>query len=112
MRKIEYLSPTSLELFYKNQQEFYLRYLSDKRPPRIPQDRPMSVGSSFDAHAKSYLHQNLFGKGHDPKFDLKNLFEAQVEPQNRDWALAAGQHAFDVYKRSGALADLMLDLQK
>lgn len=112
MRKPEHLSPTSLSLFYANQTEFYLQYLADQRPPKMPQTQPMSIGSSFDAHAKSYLYQNLFGKGHNPKYDLDAIFEAQVEPHNRDWARVHGEYAFDVYKRSGALQDLMLDLQK
>lgn len=112
MKQIEYLSPTSLSLWEKNKEEFYLNYLSDNRPPRMPQTRPMSVGSAFDAFAKSFLHENLFGKGHDPKFELMAIFEAQVEPQNRDWAYEAGKYCFEVYKKSGALADFMLDLQK
>jgi hypothetical protein len=112
LKKIEYLSPTSISLWEKNQQEFYLNYLSDNRPPRLPQTRPMSVGSAFDAFAKSYLHENLFGKGHDPRFELMAIFEAQVESQNRDWAYEAGQYCFEIYKKSGALSDFMLDLQK
>jgi hypothetical protein len=112
MRKPQHLSPTSLNWFYKNQQEFYLMYLADQRPPRFPQTRPMSVGSAFDAYAKSYLHERIFGLGHDPKFAFDAIFEAQVEVQNRDWAREAGKHIFDEYKRNGVLADLLLDLQK
>ncbi len=112
MRQPKHFSPTSLSLFYSNPTEYYLMYLADNRPDKFPQTKPMSIGSSFDAYVKSYLHEKLFGKGHDPKFDLTTLFEAQVEPQNRDWALPAGEYAFDIYKRSGALSDLMLDLQK
>lgn len=112
MRKPQHMSPTSLGLFYSNATEFYLQYLADNRPPKAPQTQPMSIGSSFDAYAKSYLHQHLFGKGKDPKFNLQALFEAQVEPHNRDWAKPAGEYAFDIYRKSGALQDLMLDLQK
>lgn len=111
MRKIEYLSPTSIATFLKSEEEFYFNYLCDNRPPRDPQTQLMSIGSSFDAYVKSYLHENLFGKGHDPKFEFNTLFEAQVEPHNRDWAKPNGSHAFKCYKASGALADLMLELQ-
>lgn len=111
MRKPQHLSPTSISLFYENLTEFYMNYLSDNKPPRFPQTQPMSVGSSFDAYVKSHLHAALCGKGSDPRFELKALFEAQVEPQNRDWAWTAGAYAFMEYKRSGALADLMLELQ-
>jgi hypothetical protein len=111
MRKPEYLSPTSIGLFYENLEEFYRNYLADNKPPRLPQTQPMSVGSAFDAYVKSHLHERLHGKGTDPRFELKTLFEAQVEPHNRDWAWQAGAYAFVEYKRIGALSDLMLELQ-
>ena len=111
MRTVQYLSPTSIAKFFEDLSEFYMQYLANDRPPRLPQTRPMSVGSAFDAHVKSYLHERLFGKGKDPKFELDAIFTAQVEPQNRDWALSAGAYAFDKYRESGALADLMIELQ-
>lgn len=111
MRTIQYLSPTSVSLWEQDKQEFYLRYLAENRPPRFPQNQPMSIGSAFDAYAKAYLHENLFGKGNDPRFQLEALFEAQVEPQNRDWAFTHGAYVFDCYKQSGALADLMTELK-
>jgi hypothetical protein len=110
VKNIEYLSPTSISLFYDNPQEFYLNYMSDNRPPRFPQTKAMAAGSSFDAHVKSFLHERLFGKGHDPKFGLIALFEAQVETHVRDGAYDVGQHCFDQYRESGALADLLLEL--
>lgn len=111
MRKMSYLSPTSISKYYENRDEFYMIYLAGTRPPKVPQTRPMSVGSSFDAYAKSCLHELLFGKGADPKFEFTAIFEAQVEAHNRDWAIGAGAHAFDCYRKSGALADLILELQ-
>jgi len=104
----EYLSPTSVDLFFKDRTEFYLRYMADKRPPRIPQTKPMSVGSAFDAYVKAYIDKMLFGGR--PEFEFEALFEAQVEAHNRDWAREAGEHAFECYKASGALADLMIEL--
>lgn len=112
MKKIAYLSPTSIALFYKDVREFYLNYLSDNRPERFPQTRPMSIGSAFDAYVKSYLHEALFGKGKDPAYAFEALFEKQVEAHNRDWALTAGRFAFECYKLSGALADMMIELNK
>lgn len=113
-RKPEYLSPSALALFETNQQEYYLRYISPVRPPKMLQTQPMSVGSAFDAHVKSYLHQTIYGKNHpeSPKYDLRTLFEAQVESHNREWAWMAGQYVFEQYTKSGALADLMLELSK
>lgn len=109
MRNIQYLSPTSLSLYLKDKQEFYLNYLAEDRPDRFPQTEPMALGSSFDAFVKSYLHQSLFGKT-DPKFEFQTLFEAQVEEQNRDRAKKNGEHIFNEYKAEGCLADIMLEL--
>lgn len=110
MRRLEYLSPTSIKMFYDNLDDFYITYLSEHRAPRMPQTKPMSIGSAFDAFVKSYLHEMLYGKDADPVYELKALFESQVEPQNRDWAWTNGAHAFKLYKESGALADLALEL--
>ncbi len=109
MRKIEYLSPTSISQFYSDMTEFYMKYLAEKRPPRLPQTAPMAVGSSFDAFVKSYLYERLFGKL-DPKFELMAIFETQVESHNRDVAYEAGKHVFEEYKKSGCLSDLLMDL--
>lgn len=110
MRKPKYQSPSSLSLFESNRKEYYLRYLAEIRPPRFPQTKPMSVGSAFDAYIKSYLYERLFGKGVNPEFEFDTIFVSQVEEQNRDWALDAGKYAFDCYVKSGAVADLMIDL--
>jgi hypothetical protein len=112
MRKIEYLSPSSIGVFNHDPREFYLRYLSDDRPERMPQTQPMSIGSAFDAFVKSHLHISLFGVDNDPKYALDALFEAQVEEQHRDWARQHGAYVFDQYRQTGALADLMLELKK
>ena len=111
MRTPEYLSPTSVAAYHNNPEDFYLRYLSDHRPPRDPQTRPMSVGSAFDAYVKAYLVERIFGKGAKPDFEFEAIFEAQVEAHNRDWAREAGLNCMEQYKQLGALADLcsMLD---
>lgn len=111
MRKPAYLSPSSLKCFENNRQEFYLRYLADFKPPKSAQTLPMAVGSAFDAYCKSYLYYGLYGNyGPDDTYSRDKIFEAQVEVQNRQWAAEAGQHAFNCYKSSGALADLMCEL--
>jgi hypothetical protein len=112
-KQVEYLSPSAITKWLKEGPEaYYLHYLTPNRPPREPQTQPMSIGSAFDAYCKSYLHDKLFGKGHTDsnRFDLTAIFEAQVEEQHRDWALENGKYVFDVYKSSGALADLLNDL--
>jgi len=89
-----------------------MRYISDFKTERMPQTQPMSIGSSFDAYAKSYLHESLFGKGTDPKFQLESIFEEQVEEHNRDWAWEHGKLVFEQYKDAGCLADLMRELSQ
>lgn len=111
MRRPEYLSPSSISVFGKNREEFYLRYLADNRPMRAPQTRPMSVGSAFDAFIKSYLYKKYYGnEGPDGRYNRDQIFESQVEEHNRDWARSAGEYVFKKYVRSGALADLLLEL--
>lgn len=110
MRIPRYLSPTSIGLWDKDRVEFYLKYLAVNRPPRLKQTEPMSVGSAFDAFVKCYLVKRLFGEVREG-YDKDGLFEAQVEPHNRDFAIVAGQNCFDQYRDSGALADLMIELK-
>lgn len=109
MRTPEYLSPTSISKFYADRQEFYLNYLADKRPPRMAQTKPMSIGSAFDAYVKNYITDRLGLMA--PEFEIETILDAQVEEANRPWARVEGQYVFDCYKRSGALADLMLELE-
>lgn len=110
MRLPEYLSPTSVKLFYDDIEEFYVRYLSDNRRARDPQTQPMAIGSAFDAFVKSYLHEKIFGKGADDKYEKRTLFEAQVEKHNWDWAWTNGERVFNEYNRIGCLADMLLEL--
>lgn len=111
MRQPKFLSPSAIDLFYSNRQEYYLKYLADKRPPRMPQTKPMSIGSAFDAYAKNYIVTNLFDAVPEG-FEFEEIFEAQVETQNRIWAREHGKIAFDQYKQSGALSDLMIELER
>ncbi len=108
----EYLSPSALGTYESNKTEYYIRYIAPTKAPRMQQTQPMSVGSAFDAFVKSYLHEKIYGKGHHEsnKYELTTIFESQVEPANRDWALDAGRYTFEKYKESGALSDLMMEL--
>ena len=102
-RKPKYLSYSSLSLFEKDREEFFLKHLAGNRPDRIPQEHPASVGSSFDARVKAALSEVLGIPGNT----FEDLFEAQVEPQNRDWALPAGKYVFEQYQMCGAYDDLV-----
>ncbi len=110
MRKPTYISPTSYRMWRDNVDEYYLKYLAEVRPPRLMQTMPMAIGSAFDAYVKAYMSRELFGEVR-PGFDLDELFEKQVELQNRDWARGAGKYAFDCYLKSGAMLALMVELE-
>lgn len=111
MRTPKFLSPTSIASWYSDRDEYYLKYLADNRPPRLPQTVPMSIGAAFDAYVKNYLVERLFGEVPN-EFQFETIFTTQVESHNRDWARKHGKHAFEAYKQSGALADLMIELQR
>jgi hypothetical protein len=72
----------------------------------------MAIGSAFDAYVKSFLHERLFGAGTNSVYELRTLFEEQVEPQHRDWAWTHGAEAFRMYRESGVLADLLIEVKK
>lgn len=111
-REFKYISPSGISKFRKDHETFYLHYMAAHAPSREPQTQAMSIGSAFDAYAKSYITEKLFGKGHDPKYEFQTLFETQVDPHWRDWALLHGMYVFEAYQKSGALVDLLVDLQQ
>ena len=112
MKKLPYLSPSSLSLWESDKEAFYLKHLAEVRPPRIPQVDYMAVGSAFDAYVKSALYEDLFGKGTNPQFEFDAIFTEQVEEQNRDFALKAGEYTMVSYICSQAYYDLLADLQE
>lgn len=112
MRKPKYLSHSSLTLWGKDKEEFYIKHLASTRAQRIKQENYMAVGAGFDAYAKSALHEALFGKGADPQFEFDAIFESQVEPHNRDFCRESGKHVFDCYVMTGAYDDLLAMLAK
>jgi len=114
IRTPDYLSPTSVAQFHKDREEYYRKYLGAKMP-RMAQTEPMSVGSAFDAYVKNYLAVSLgmseaTSSGED-SLDLDYLLTHQVEEANREFAYEAGKHCFLTYKRLGACAELMKELE-
>ena len=101
------LSYSSLTLWENSPEEFYVRYLADHPAPRLPQEPPMAVGSAFDAYVKAAINYILYGTAVSPQFEFGAIFENQVEPQNRHFAIAAGKHVFKAYKLCGAFDDLI-----
>ena len=90
MRIPKSLSYSSMSLWYKDQDEFYIRYLADHAAPRLPQEQPAAVGSAFDAYTKSMLAYALFGKAMSAQFEFGTIFESQVEPLEKPFRLLGG----------------------
>lgn len=105
-RKPLYLSPSAIDLWIKNQDDYYQRYLAPVKPMQEPQTQPMSIGSALDAYAKAAFIKDL--KNIDT-FD--DLFVRSVEIHNRDWALENGKKLFQVYKDRGHYQTLLKDLE-
>lgn len=102
IRKPEYLSYSAVSQFFKDRDEYFMRYLAVDRPPRAPQGKPASVGSAFDAEVKAILYDRYYGKNYMPeKYSRDALFEKQVEPPQRDYAGPAGKHVCNAYVESG-----------
>lgn len=105
MRQISYISPTAYQKWRGDQEQYYMDYLADSRAERDPQTIPMSIGSAFDAYAKSEINKALGINSPELEFDA--LFTRGVEEHLRDQARVDGMIAFQLYKSSGALADLL-----
>lgn len=107
---VEFISPSALGTWLENQIEYYHKYVAAQRPPRIPQNAAMSVGSSFDSYVKARLHTDIFGEEETKRkgYDFETLFEKSVEAQNRDFALKAGADSYRQYIASGAYGKLLL----
>jgi hypothetical protein len=111
MRTVKKISPTSLHLWETDREQFYLRYLSDAHPEREPQSGAMAVGSAFDAFVKCALHHHIFGNDGNGVYDLKELFNKQVQNEElRVWAWDAGKYAFDCYRTWGFYDSLLSEL--
>lgn len=109
--RVRFLSPSAIACYQKSPDEYYLRYLATNRPPKEDQTQPMAAGGAFDAHCKAWLKSKL--KGEDTYENLlEDFLTKQVEAHNLDWARRHGAFLFQQYKDSGALADLLIELEQ
>jgi hypothetical protein len=104
-----YISPSSLRQYETDKREFYLRYLCETPPPREPQTKPMAIGSAFDARIKALLEHRLLGRAEMERAEF--YLAAQVEEYNLSWARMHSLILLDAYIASGALGDLMIELE-
>jgi hypothetical protein len=108
LRKPRYLSHSALQASEKDIEEYFVRYIAPVKAANFPQVQAMAIGSAFDARVKTALSHALFGTG----FVFEEIFESQVEEQNRDWALEESKYVFAAYKTAGAYDELLAELQK
>ena len=111
MREIKSLSHSSMKAFYEDRDTFFLERLADVKLPREPQGPAAAIGSAFDAYEKSSLALCLFGTDRPDSLEFETLFEAQVEPQNRDLARVDGKFLWECYAHSGQHCDLLMELE-
>lgn len=102
-----YISPSGFKTFNEDPKLYYLRYLSPNKLARTGQNIHMAVGSAFDAFVKAQLTNDLQT---EDRFDLKELFEAQVEEQHRDVCWDYGAFLLQEYKKSGAYGVAISDM--
>jgi len=106
MRTLSHLSPSSLALWEKDKETFYLQQLADTKIERPKKEAYSVVGSAFDAYVKAALIEALGGED-----TFEKLFESQVDQQWWDFGLKAGKYLFDCYKISGAYDALLVELR-
>ena len=110
MREIRALSPTSLMLYKRDPELWYLKYCADEQLPRSEQTKPAAVGSAFDALIKARLYKHYYNEvAIDHPYSARTLLAQQVNPDLMDWATNAGIHCLTQYERCGALADILLE---
>jgi len=116
MRKVEYLSPTSIKQWRTDKQEFYRKYLADWRPPYEAQSAPMVIGVVFDAYVKSQLVKDLVGSLAPARLELAALLDKGISKTTttteREIGLAFGKQAFQSYVNLGCYANLLQELER
>jgi hypothetical protein len=100
-----------LHQWESDREEFYKKYLSEHKRPWDTQGAAASVGSSFDAYVKCALHWHLFGNDGRGVFDLKRLFEEQVDEDCQGFAWRAGRECFERYQECGCYDELLTELK-
>ena len=106
-----YLSPSSINQWIDDPEEFFLKYIV--RVPRQPQTKPMAIGSAFDSCIKSYLVSSIVEDNYSKKRHKQLYYEYladTVEPHLFNWAKEQGIIIFNMYKETGVLEHLLQDI--
>lgn len=103
MRTPTYVSPSQMNLWNSDREEYYLRYLADHRPPRTAQTAPMAVGGAFDSHVTRALAVRYFGRddlrcGAGGEYDLDVMLESAIQGPDLDRSVLVG-YGLELFKR-------------
>ena len=107
MRQLKTLSYSGLSLWESRPEEFYLTRLCEPAAARAAGTAGRRRCSLRRLREIGVSRRPLRAAVPDPKYAFDALFTAQVEPHNRDWALAEGKYIFDCYVISGFYARLL-----
>ena len=118
MRMPDYISPSQVSLFYSDREEYYMRYLSDNRLPRLPQTDAMALGGAVDSHlkralAKRYLDPSDARLEEGGEYSLSEMLSHAIEPHlDAERLTELGRELFSHYVESGAWERLIADMDK
>jgi hypothetical protein len=84
-----------------------VNYLSDRLEVREPQTIYMAAGSAFDALVKAQITNDLQTA---TRFDARQLFEEQVDPQFREELWPKAEYWLHLYKECGAYGIAVADM--
>lgn len=104
-RRPRYLSPSALMLWMQRPEEYYLKYMGPELP-QVPQTQAMSAGSAFDYFVKLEIADRVWGCN-SAEYDRLALLDP-VADEWKTWALPLGDRLLCEYRRTGALARLMM----
>ena len=99
--RLKRISPTALGYFEKDPMRFVLYYVMGRE--RDKQTHAMAIGSGFDARIKGQIEADLLGKENR----WAELFQAQVEPQHRDFVSKHSATILRKYMDCGAYKAFM-----
>lgn len=104
MRKPEYVSPTQFFLWKQDREEYFKRYLSNRRFEKEEQTIHMGIGGAFDYQIKKKLCEQ-FGM----EFKIKDWCDNE---NIREKAQAEGERILKFYIESGAYTALLSEIAK
>jgi hypothetical protein len=96
-----HISPTSFNLWHKDQDEWKRRYMGKER---TGQTQAMVAGTAFDVCIKNYLTTRLLGQ------EAKYEYKTSVDQNLLGFAIVHGPKLFKHYSETGALAHLLAEL--